>query len=362
LNHEHGNFVNSVRFAPDGSLFVSGGADGRAFIFDGKEGKKIAEVGGGSAPAHSAGIYAVSWSPDSKKFITASGDKTVKMWDAQANTLVTTFTFGGDELEHQQLGCLWSGNNLLSVSLNGNINYLDESNPTTPKRVVQGHLAAISALALAPDGQTFYAASSDGRTSKVNVATGEVKLIGKGFPAAVNYLQVVDGGLAATCFDDTFSITPLDAGEITADRVKLESQPQDACVVGSTAVVACFKHVVVLQDGKVASNLEVKYEPQCVGQNPSGTLVAVGGKDKSVHIYEISGATLKEIKVLEASGPVECLSYSPDGQYLATGDGGRNVYVYDANNNYERKMDRWKFHSSKVVAMAWTSDSKHLAT
>lgn len=79
LNKDHGNFVNSVRFAPDGSFFASGGADGRAFLYDGKEGKLVAEVGGGSAPAHTAGIYAISWSPDSKRFITASADKTVKV-------------------------------------------------------------------------------------------------------------------------------------------------------------------------------------------------------------------------------------------------------------------------------------------
>lgn len=46
------------------------------------------------------------------------------------------------------------------------------------------------------------------------------------------------------------------------DRVKLESQPQDLCVEGETAVVACINHVQVVRGGKVVSTLEVKYEPQ----------------------------------------------------------------------------------------------------
>lgn len=137
-----------------------------------------------------------------------------QIWDAQANSCVTTFTFP-DDLGYQQLGCLWQGSHILSVSLNGNINYLDESNPTTPKRVVQGHFTAITALAVAPGGQSFYAASNDGRTSHINVATGECKLIGKGFGNVVNALQVTPAGLAATCFDDTFSFTPLDAADVT---------------------------------------------------------------------------------------------------------------------------------------------------
>ena len=43
----------------------------------------------------------------------------------------------GNELEDQQLGCLWQGDYMLSVSLSGHINYLDKNNPTTPLRVVK---------------------------------------------------------------------------------------------------------------------------------------------------------------------------------------------------------------------------------
>ena len=166
----------------------------------------------------------------------------------------------------------------------------------------------------------------------------------------------------ATCYDDTISVTPLEATEVSADRLTLPSQPREAATANSVTVAACINHVVVVKNNKVASTLQVDYEPLCVAMMPDGSSVAVGGKNKSIHVYAVEGDALKEKKVVEASGSVECLAYSPCGKFLGSGDGGRNVYVWDAADDYSRKMGRWKYHNSKVVSIAWTSDSKHIAT
>ncbi len=46
-----------------------------------------------------------------------------------------TYQFGTD-LKDQQVGCLWSGNNILSVSLSGQITYLDREGHQ-PIRVIR---------------------------------------------------------------------------------------------------------------------------------------------------------------------------------------------------------------------------------
>ena len=43
----------------------------------------------------------------------------------------------GSTVNDQQLGCLWQGEWLLSVSLSGYINYLDKDNPSKPLRVLR---------------------------------------------------------------------------------------------------------------------------------------------------------------------------------------------------------------------------------
>ena len=61
---------------------------------------------------------------DSKKLLTASGDKTCKIFDIETGSVVNEFNMGS-EIRDQQLGCLWQNEHLLSVSLSGYINYLD---------------------------------------------------------------------------------------------------------------------------------------------------------------------------------------------------------------------------------------------
>lgn len=81
-------------------------------------------------------LLQVSWSPDSSQLISASGDKTVKLWDVGTSTALTTFNIGADVMD-QQLGCLWQKDHLLSISLSGYINYLDKSNPDRPFRTIK---------------------------------------------------------------------------------------------------------------------------------------------------------------------------------------------------------------------------------
>ena len=91
--------------------------------------------------------------------LTASGDKTCKLWDIETSQVVTYVYFAGmgsgkgsvrqnallccrefvmgDQVLDQQVGCLWQGSYLLSVSLSGYINYLDVNDPSKPLRVLR---------------------------------------------------------------------------------------------------------------------------------------------------------------------------------------------------------------------------------
>lgn len=57
-------------------------------LYDGGTGDKVREVGAGSGEAHTAGIFSVAWSPDSTRLMTASADRTVKVWDVAQDTLL----------------------------------------------------------------------------------------------------------------------------------------------------------------------------------------------------------------------------------------------------------------------------------
>lgn len=84
---DHTRFIHSVVFSPDGELFASTGADGKIFLYDGKTGDKVDELTT-AENTHSAGIFSLSWSPDSTQILSSSADYTAKIWDVNAKAVV----------------------------------------------------------------------------------------------------------------------------------------------------------------------------------------------------------------------------------------------------------------------------------
>jgi len=55
--------------------------------FDGKEGTTIKEFGLQAANTHTASILSFSWSPDGKSILTASMDRSARLWDVESGTV-----------------------------------------------------------------------------------------------------------------------------------------------------------------------------------------------------------------------------------------------------------------------------------
>ena len=329
---DHTRFVQAVRFNPSGDLFASAGFDGKIFIYKSDDYSKVGELG---SPAHSGGVYAISWSPDGKQLLSCSGDKTCKVWNLEGLSLVSEFPMGNDLMD-QQVSCLWVGKHLLSVSLSGFINYLDINNPSKPIKVIKGHNKSITALAIHSDpgsnNKTIYTGSHDGFISHWDSETGESDRCEGSCHTNQVADMVVDSNHLFSCgFDDTVRITSLKSNEIT-NQIKMDSQPRGIALIREQGlvVVAAFEDVsLVKTSGDKVSRLHVKYEPNCVDVHPSNGHVAVGGnKDSKVHIYQLEATNLTEIKQMEHRDAVTDVAYSPDGTYLAACDANRKIVLY----------------------------------
>lgn len=362
---EHSQFVNCVRFSPDGSHFATAGADGQIFLYDGQKGELVRSLGGDRA--HKGGIYALSWSPDSSQLISASGDKTVKLWDVGAGSEVTTFTLGS-EVTDQQLGCLWQKEHLLSVSLSGHINYLDKNSPARPIRVIQGHTKSIQCLTVHKgDGKSYiYSGSHDGHIARWDSDSGESQgLTGKGHTNQVSRMMISDRHELVTCsMDDTVRYTDTASNEYSAaDVVKMDVQPKSVSVApGGLALAVCIGQVVLLKDKrKVVSLDKLDYEPEVGAMHPGGTTAAIGDAEGGVHLYSVQGASLSPEVSLKVSGGVTDLGFSPDGAFLAALDASKALTVFTVADNYA-VQGQYYGHHAKPVTLSWSPDSEHVAT
>ncbi|CAI5688573.1 WD repeat-containing protein 1 [Oreochromis niloticus] len=363
---DHGQFVNCIRFSPDGSRFVTAGADGQIFIYDGTTGERVGSLGG--EKAHKGGIYAVSWSPDSSQLISASGDKTVKLWDVGATTAVTTFNLGSDVTD-QQLGCLWQKDHLLSISLSGYINYLDKNNPNRPIRTIKGHTKSIQCVTVHKnEGRPYiYSGSHDGHINYWDAETGENDCFsGKGHSNQVSKIVTDEANELVTCsMDDTLRYTSISKKEYSAsDVVKMDFQPKSVSVAaGGLSLAVCIGQIVLVKDKKKVFTLDnLGYEAEVGALHPGGTTAAVGGADGKVHLYSVQGNTLKdEGKALEVKGPITDMAYSNDGAYLAAIDDKKVITVFNVADGYSVKNEFYGHHA-KPVTLAWSPDNEHFAT
>jgi WD domain, G-beta repeat len=73
----HDDIMWTAAFSPDGSRIVTASADKTARIWDAVSGKEIAVLRG-----HEGGVFSAAFSPGGSRIVTASNDKTARVWDA----------------------------------------------------------------------------------------------------------------------------------------------------------------------------------------------------------------------------------------------------------------------------------------
>ncbi|MES1915858.1 MAG: hypothetical protein MHM6MM_007750, partial [Cercozoa sp. M6MM] len=76
----HARWPNDVAYTPDGEFYVSIGADAQINVFNGKTGEHVRQLVD-EANGHKSQIYAFAFSPDGTELLTASADKTAKIYD-----------------------------------------------------------------------------------------------------------------------------------------------------------------------------------------------------------------------------------------------------------------------------------------
>lgn len=367
FEEEHTNFVNCARFSPDGSKYATAGADGKCFIHDGVTSEKIGELNEQAGRIHKGGVYAIAWDASSKYLLTASGDKTVKIWNFDQENYISNkeeviFNMGKD-LNDMQVGCAWVGDTIISVSLSGNINFLDKENPDTPKKIIKGHSKAIVASCLTGDKSTLFTTSFDGVICHWDLEKGEADYVtGNGHKSQVTKMCCLGDNVVTIGIDDTVRFISVLEKKYKDVSIKLESQPQaiDTGSLGLT-VVGSLEGIFVIQDTNLTHKYKTDYEVRAVAINSNLGKVAIGTNDEKVVIYDIEGDQLRENCSFPCMGTVTDVKFSPDDKFIASCTDKKQVKIV-LTSDFKTERANWASHATKVNGIAWTPDSKHVAS
>ncbi len=151
---EHTRWVNSVAFSQNGKILASASGDNTIKLWNAKSGQLIRTF-----RSHTAGVFALAFSPDGRTLASASYDKTIKIWGLKTGIAISTFS--GHRGGVYAIGFSKDGKSLVSGSEDGTIK-LWQSKKGKEICTIMAQTPCVYAVAISPDGKFIAGGSEDG--------------------------------------------------------------------------------------------------------------------------------------------------------------------------------------------------------
>ncbi len=182
-------------WSPESTAVLSASGDNTLRIWDAATGTTTAIL-----PGHTNEVFGCAWSPDGTAVLSASGDHTLRIWDAATGT--TTAILSGHTSWVR--GCAWSpdGTAVLSASSDNTLRIWDAATGAATA-ILSGHTNSLFGCAWSPDGTAVLSASRDHTLRIWDAATGTTTAILSGHTNEVNGCAwSQDGSTVLSASDD----------------------------------------------------------------------------------------------------------------------------------------------------------------
>lgn len=301
----HAGEVTGVAFSPDGTRIASASQDWTVRLWQVQDGSLITTLKG-----HTDGVKSLAFSPDGKLIATGSADKTVRLWRAQDGMPLQTLS--GHTGAVNSVAFSPDGRTLASASDDSTVRLWKASDGTL-LRTLQGHTAPVYGVAFSPDGKSLASASGDKTVAIWHVADGKVVRSLTGHTdRALSVAFSPDGQMLASS---------------SADRTVRLWRVQDGSAV-RTLENAMNMNMGQDMETHANSTTSVAFSPdgQVLMSGLAGHM-GVAGHELNAQLWRVSDGTL--LRTLEGSSYlVSGVAFSPDGRSVALGTGEGEVIVW----------------------------------
>ncbi|KAL4786484.1 WD40-repeat-containing domain protein [Aspergillus varians] len=259
---------------------------------------------------HSGHVTAVAFSPDGKWIVSASIDKTVRLWDVSTGNCIKTFSPDGKQIA--------------SASMDETIRLWDASTGGH-LRTLEGHSMAVLAVAFSPDGKQIASASMDETIRLWDASTGD-------------HQRTLEGHLGN-----------VKAVAFSLDGSKIASASYDTTVRLWDASTGNHQKILEGHSGHVTA----------VAFSPDSKQIVSASVDTTIRLWDVS--TGVHLKTLEGHvGRAWSIAFSPDGRQIASSSGDKTIRLWDASTGDHRKS--LESHSDGVLAAVFSPDGKQIAS
>lgn len=302
----HHDWINSVRFSPDGKHVVTSCRDKIVRVFD------INGILEKELKGHGSNVWSATYKPDNQTIVTVGDDHTIRTWsigkrfesyDKARNVSFAGFSSNGLKIMVVQ------DSTAQSWDLTGDV-----------AATYEGHHANITTSRFSPDGSKVLTACKDGSAILWKSDGSRIQTF-YGHSLSVNdAIFTCDGRNAVTISDDA-----------TAVVRDLESNTDTKIQFNSKATAACA--------------------------SPEPEVFAVGTEAGDIYITDIAGKILRTFHAHDAR--VNSVAFSPDGRHLVSTSSDETAVLWDILG---QRQYTFRGYENKVNSAVFSPDGKYIVT
>ncbi|MCX5363406.1 trypsin-like peptidase domain-containing protein [Streptomyces sp. NBC_00124] len=309
---------------------------------------------------HTREVRAVAYSPNGRTIASAGVDQYIRLWNT--TTLKTRAKLAGHRNAVNAVAFSPDGHVLASAGADNTVRLW---NPDTgaPGRVLKGHTEPVRAIAFSPDGHVLASAGADNTVRLWNPDTGTPGRVLKGHTETVRAIAFNHNGriLASGSADNTVRLWDPTTGE-TRRKLTDHNFPVTSVAFsqdGKTLATADTYEATYLRDpvtGKQRTSLPdvallIAFSPD------SKTFATIN--DRYARLWVADTGAPKTYLIGHAN-KVLALAFSQDSRTLATTSSDKTVRLWNTATGNDRSILRG--HTSNVYSVAFSRDGGTVAT
>ena len=351
----HSDFVQSVSITPDGRRAVSGSVDKTVRLWDIESGECLRILEG-----HYEKVSCVSITPDGRRAVSGSHDNSLRVWDAESGECICTLKGHNDWVNCVSITP--DGSTALSGSKDNTLRVWDIERCECV-RILNGHNNSIESISITPDARIGITGSADYLLHVWNIEKGDCICTLEGHRKKVNCVSMTPDGKKAVSGsgDETIREWDIEGGEC------IRTLEGHGSVVNSVSITPDGRRAISgsmdetlrvweLKNGKCIRTLEGHSDSiQSVSITADGRRAVSGSQDNSLRVWDIESSEC--LHTGEGHNyQVNCLSVTPDGRRAVSGSMDNTLRAWDIESG--EYLHSFVGHGHSVQSVSITANGR----